>query len=246
MGLGGFFSPGGTDSRAESGVPLAQREQAAKRGLGVATRASRDIEDFARSNLPQLQFSRAFPGLFAGSERAVEGIADTLYSRASAGGARRGQLTPEGSRAAAGSALNEATKFFFPTIQENLRLKQLFPEEQRFRRLGLLSSAPSLFSPFLQGGTSSMKQRESGPGFEFGKQFFGSMGSSLGSSTGAGIAGMFCWMAAAMYGPLTNEHLTLARLIRTSNSKAAKKARALYAQYMPVFEELMKEANGEA
>lgn len=230
----GLFSGG--ESRSTSGVEYWRRQKAADRGIGSASKTDKSVRDFAASEMPQLQMSSRFPGFFAGSEPAIEGITRNLYNRASASGAAKGRLTPMDSRGVAGSAAREAAKFFLPQMQENIKFATMMPENIRSNRMNMLMGLPSLYAPFTVGSEGSSK----GPN-AFGQALGRTLGQGAGTLAMTGVGAMFCWMAAAIYGAMSNEHTKLARIINTSNSPAAKKARALYKQFMPVFEELLEE-----
>ena len=74
-------------------------------------------------------------------------------------------------------------------------------------------------------------------------QIFTPIMGALGTAAGGGAFKPGCWLAAALYGPMTQEHATLAAWINTQNTWRARVTRFVYWMLTPLFQGLLREAN---
>jgi len=71
---------------------------------------------------------------------ALSSYAGQMFNKASAGGAMRGQVTPENTQGIVGSSLNNIGQFLTPYIMDYAKYRQQLPEQLMASRLGFLQN----------------------------------------------------------------------------------------------------------
>lgn len=145
--------------------------------LGNASRAAAESpfgffqNQNIRSLIPQNQY-----GLPAETTQALGALANQWFSKASAGGAMRGQVTPENTNQIVGSSMLNASQFLMPYILQNQQYLNELPDKLNAQRLGYLQASQEAKARLL--GSSGTSQG-SGSGFGF------SMSGGTGGSSSA-------------------------------------------------------------
>lgn len=190
MGMFDFFGGGGSKSESNSGFLGDDKKVASKTGVYGA----HDLFDSAKarldSALPQFNMSSSIPGLFKEQEGAAQAFANKMFANASAGGALRGQFSPNNTPGVVGSAITNMGATLLPLISSNLQTAAMVPEQIFAQRMSnAMSPLQALISGL--GSTYSGRQTAPGLGYQFGNSFMQSFGGGLGSSLASGAsAGM--------------------------------------------------------
>lgn len=134
---------------------------------GLTSPMSRDLYNVGHLNSVLAQrFATAAPGTFMGrsidqlapvnqyglpveTTNAIASMAKDLYSNASAGGALRGQLTPEATPGVIGDTLNRLGAQLIPQITSYAQYRQGLPESMMASRLGFLQNTSASNAPLL-------------------------------------------------------------------------------------------------
>lgn len=119
-----------------------------------------------RSLIPQNQY-----GLPAETTQALQALGNQWFSKASAGGAMRGQVTPENTNQIVGSSMLNASQFLTPYILQNQQYLNELPDKLNAQRLGYLQASQGVKGNLL--GSSGTSQ---GQGSGFGFSMSGGMG----------------------------------------------------------------------
>lgn len=119
---------------------------------------------FQGQNVNQLVPTNSM-GLPTQLNQALEGFGNRMFSKASAGGALRGQINPENTQGIVGSALQNIGQFLTPYIIDFSKYMTGLPDQLNANRLGYLTSSLAAQAPGL--GSSG---QGSGSGFNFGVQ----------------------------------------------------------------------------
>lgn len=112
-----------------------------------------------RDMVPQNQY-----GLPAETTQALQALANGWFNKASAGGAMRGQVTPENTNQIVGSAMLNGSQFLMPYILQNQQYLNELPDKLNSQRLGYLQASQAAKASLL-GQSSSARGEGSGFGF---------------------------------------------------------------------------------
>lgn len=164
MGMFDFFGGGGSKSESNSGFLGDDKKVASKTGVYGA----HDLFDSAKarldSALPQFNMSSSIPGLFKEQEGAAQAFANKMFANASAGGALRGQFSPNNTPGIVGSAITNMGATLLPLISNNLQTAAMVPEQIFAQRMSnAMSPLQALISGL--GATSSGQQTAPGLGY---------------------------------------------------------------------------------
>jgi hypothetical protein len=88
-----------------------------------------------RDMVPQNQY-----GLPVQTTEALAALGNQWFSKASAGGAMRGQVTPENTNQIVGSSMLNASQFLMPHILQNQQYLNALPDQLASQRLGYLQA----------------------------------------------------------------------------------------------------------
>lgn len=88
-------------------------------------------------------------GLHPSLNSAMGSVANQMFSKASAGGALQGMVTPQNTEAIVGSSLNNIGSFLTPYIMDYAKYRMQLPEQLMASRLGFLQSTLGSMSPGL-------------------------------------------------------------------------------------------------
>lgn len=119
-----------------------------------------------RDLVPQNQY-----GLPIQTTEALAALGNQWFNKASAGGAMRGQVTPENTNQIVGSSLLNASQFLTPYILQNQQYLNQLPDQLMGQRLGYLQASQAAKSQLLGGQGNSQ-----GSGYGFGVQMSGGIG----------------------------------------------------------------------
>lgn len=169
ISLSGNYSKSDSNSFSNSGfMSGSDKEFASKTGVNGLANLFTSADDLYRNKaIPQFNMSQKIPGLFQEQEGAATAFANNLFGKASAGGALRGQFSPNNTPGIVGSAITNMGSTLFPIISQNLKDNMLIPEQirtQRFQNVmsplqvlinGLGSQSNSSSSAFGTGGGMS-------------------------------------------------------------------------------------------
>lgn len=165
---GGFGSDSATQQQqSHSGIDYGYRSRVSEDAYNQST-LSRDLStQFARSPfgyfqnqdirslVPQNQY-----GLPVETTQALNALGNQWFSKASAGGAMRGQVTPENTNQIVGSSMLNAAQFLIPQILQNQQYLNALPDQLASQRMGYLQadqeSRSRLLSPYSSGSMDSM------------------------------------------------------------------------------------------
>ena len=120
-----------------------------------------------RDLVPQNQY-----GLPMQTTDALQALGNQWFNKASAGGAMRGQVTPENTNQIVGSSMLNASQFLTPYIIQNQQYLNNLPDQLNAQRLGYLQASQAAKTGLL-GGTQD--SQGSGSGFGFGVKMEGGM-----------------------------------------------------------------------
>lgn len=148
------------DAYAESQRLTDMSRQAAESPFGYFQ--GRNIRDL----VPQNQY-----GLPIQTTEALAALGNQWFNKASAGGAMRGQVTPENTNQIVGSAMLNGAQFLTPYILQNQQYLNSLPDQLNAQRLGYLQASQAAKSNLL--GTQS---NTTGSGTGFGFSMSGGMG----------------------------------------------------------------------
>ncbi len=112
-----------------------------------------------RSLVPQNQY-----GLPVETTQALQALGNQWFSKASAGGAMRGQVTPENTNQIVGSSMLNASQFLMPYILQNQQYLNALPDQLNSQRLGYLQASQAAKASLL-GSSGSAQGQGSGFGF---------------------------------------------------------------------------------
>lgn len=104
-------------------------------------------------------------GLPIQTSQALAALGNQWFSKASAGGAMRGQITPENTNQIVGSSMLNAAQFLTPYIMQNQQYLNQLPDQLNAQRLGFLQADQDSRARLL--GSSSSGQ---GSSYGFGMQ----------------------------------------------------------------------------
>ncbi len=159
MSGGSFgFNKSDQESQAYSGLrgtpyfdPIAGDVSKTSRLLGNTAReyAASPFGFFQGQSGAQLSNTNPATGLPMSFNTALLGITNDLYSRASAGGAMRGQVTPESTGGVVGSAIQNIGQFLTPYIMDWQKYVTGLPETIKNSRLGFLQNTIGATSPLI-------------------------------------------------------------------------------------------------
>lgn len=170
-GMGFSESSGQQQSQSVSGIGGQYKDQVSRDAAGTSALSTQLAEQYARSpfgyfqnqnirNLvPQNQY-----GLPVETTQALNALGNQWFSKASAGGAMRGQVTPENTNQIVGSAMLNGAQFLTPYILQNQQYLNSLPDQLATARLGYLQ-ADMAGKAGLLGSSSSSTGNQSGYGF---------------------------------------------------------------------------------
>lgn len=101
-------------------------------------------------------------GLPTQLNQALEGFGNSMFSKASAGGAFRGQINPENTQGIVGSSLQNIGQFLTPYIIDFSKYLTGLPDQLNANRLGYLTSTLAAQAPGL--GSESQSESSSAQG----------------------------------------------------------------------------------
>lgn len=178
-------------SQSQSGLRGGYAEQISPHLAGVATDASSLSRNFAQTPFgffmgkkisgpdQDSHIQTDAMGLPIEVQNAMTGIANQYFSKASAGGAMRGQTTPENTQGIVGSALQNMGSFLLPYILQTKQYLTELPDKLMSNRLGFLQNTMASSAPLL-GSQSSYTGSSDAFGFNVG----GGIGYGGGGSKG--------------------------------------------------------------
>jgi hypothetical protein len=134
-----------------------------KYGQAAASYASSPFGYFQGQHVSQLMPQNEF-GLPIQTTQALTSLANQWYSKASAGGAMRGQVTPYNTNQVVGSALTSGAQFLAPYIMQNQQYLAELPDKLAASRLSYLQGSQATKASLL--GSQSVYQGDSS-GFGF-------------------------------------------------------------------------------
>jgi hypothetical protein len=171
MAVGGGYQHSDQQSSSTSGISRQYKDALSADAYNQSQLYGRQAQEFfqspfgyfqnqnIRSLIPQNEF-----GLPIQTTQALNALANNWYSRASAGGAMRGQVTPENTNQVVGSALLNGAQWLIPQITQNQQYLAELPDKLMASRLGYLQSDLATKAGLL-GSTSDY--RGSGEGVHF-------------------------------------------------------------------------------
>lgn len=125
--------------------------------------------------------------------------AGQMFSNASAGGAVRGQVTPENTSAVVGSAITNLGAQALPYLTDLSKYKSTLPESLMGSRLGYLQNTLGASAPLL-GSKSTYTGTSDSSSFGF---------SASGGAMSAPSMSPNCWIAGVLYGEGSPEQLAI-------------------------------------
>lgn len=147
---------------------------------------SNDTQEQFQSPVPQFNMSSNIPGLFQEQEGAANAFANKMFANASAGGALRGQFSPNNTPGLIGSAITNMGATLFPMIAQNLQNAMLIPEQIRAQRV---QNAMSPLQALIAGLGSSASGKSDAFNMSFGLGGGGGGGGATGGSSGSTSSG---------------------------------------------------------
>lgn len=171
LGFGGSEHSGQQESSSTTGISNRYKDEVsadAARTSGLSTQLA---EQYARSPfgyfqnqnirslVPQNQY-----GLPAETTQALTALGNQWFNKASAGGAMRGQVTPENTNQIVGSSMLNASQFLMPYILQNQQYLNQLPDQLASQRMGYLQ-ADMAGKAGLLGSSSSSAGSQYGYGF---------------------------------------------------------------------------------
>lgn len=142
ISLTGNYSKSESSQRSNSGfLEGSDKEFASRTGVNGMAGLFDSANDLYRNQaIPQFNMSSTIPGLFKEQEGAANAFANNLFAKASAGGALRGQFSPNNTPGIVGSAITNMGATLFPMISQNLQNAMLIPEQIRTQRFNNVMS----------------------------------------------------------------------------------------------------------
>lgn len=119
-----------------------------------------------RDLVPQNQY-----GLPIQTTEALAALGNQWFNKASAGGAMRGQVTPENTNQIVGSSMLNASQFLTPYILQNQQYLNQLPDQLMSQRLGYLQASQAAKTGLLGGQSTGY-----GSGYGYGVQMSGGIG----------------------------------------------------------------------
>lgn len=162
-------------SKAQAGLRGEYAEQLSPTVYNLATDASNLAGQYVRNPFGYFQGYNAnqllgtdnptgLPGEFG---QYLNQAANQMFSNASAGGAIRGQVTPENTAGVVGSAITNLGASVLPYVTDLAKYKSTLPESLMGSRLGYLQNTLGAIAPIL-GSQSTYAGSSSGYGFNMG------------------------------------------------------------------------------
>lgn len=181
ISLFGNFSQSDSQQKSNSGfLEGSDKDFASRTGVNGLAGLFASADDLYRNKaVPQFNMSQKIPGLFQEQEGAANVFANNMFSKASAGGAMRGQFSPNNTPGIVGSAITNMGAQLFPIIGQNLQNQMLLPEQIRTQRF------QNVLSP-LQALIQGLGSNSSGSSSSLGVGGGGSYGGGGGGGGGAG------------------------------------------------------------
>lgn len=171
LGFGGSGHSGEQKAESSSGISRPYKDTISSQAAQTSGLSSQLSEQYARSPfgyfqnqdirslIPQNQY-----GLPVQTTQALEALGNHWFNKASAGGAMRGQVTPENTNQIVGSSMLNASQFLVPQILQNQQYLSELPDRLATQRMGYLQADLAGKSGLL-GGTSQSYGSQSGYGF---------------------------------------------------------------------------------
>jgi len=150
--------------------------------------------------------------------QALQGMGQDMFSKASAGGALRGQVDQQNTPGVVGSALQNIGQFLTPYIMDFKKYMTSLPDQLMNSRLGFLQNTIGATSPLV--GSQSQYT-----GNSFGFNAYGS-----GSGGGGGMSPN-CWIAGVLYGEGSVEQLAIRTWLGKQVSPFWNAINRLYTKY---------------
>ena len=150
MGGGGGYQQADQQaaSASQAGISNTYKEQLSADTYNRSKRMGQMAEEFARSPFGYFQgknVNQLIPqgkyGMPASFDQYGDTMAKDMFSKASAGGAMRGQTTPENTNNVVGSAIRGGYQFMTPYLLQNSQYMTELPDKLMSQRLGYLQSA---------------------------------------------------------------------------------------------------------
>lgn len=120
----------------------------ANRTLGYA---KSPVNTFQGQTGEQLTNTNPMTGLPMSFNTTLNTVGNQMFANASAGGAMRGQVTPESTTGVVGSSLTNMGQFLAPYIVDWQKYMLQFPEEMKKSRLGMYQNTLSAMTPGVGG-----------------------------------------------------------------------------------------------
>ena len=180
------FGFGKSDSNQESnsgflGKDKGYASDTAVNGLAGLFDSANDL--YRNKAIPQFNMSSSIPGLFQEQEGAANAFANKMFANASAGGALRGQFSPNNTPGIVGSAITNMGATLLPMISQNLQNAMLIPEQIRTQRF---NNVMTPLQALIAGLGSSAKGESSALQMSLG---LGGGGGGTGGSSGSTSSG---------------------------------------------------------
>jgi hypothetical protein len=163
LGFGGGFNKSNQESKSESGLRGDHANVLSRDMLGVGRDASTLSRQYAKSPFGYFQgkhVSELVPtneyGLPTATTGALNSFGNSMFSKASAGGALRGGVQPESTTGVVGSALQGIGQYLIPYINDFQKYMTQLPDQLMSSRLGFLQNTMSAGAPLL-GSSSTYK-----------------------------------------------------------------------------------------
>lgn len=137
---------------------------------------------FQGQNIRNLVLQNQY-GLPMETTQALNALGNQWFSKASAGGAMRGQVTPENTNQIVGSAMLNGAQFLTPYILQNQQYLNALPDQLNSQRLGYLQASQAA-----KAGLLGSQSNASGQGSGFGFSASGGMSAGGSSASAPDIA----------------------------------------------------------
>lgn len=145
------------DAYRENQLLTTMSEQGARSPFGYFQ--NQNIRDL----VPQNEY-----GLPVQTTQALQALGNQWFNKASAGGAMRGQVTPENTNQIVGSSMLNASQFLTPYILQNQQYLNQLPDQLMGQRLGYLQASQAAKTGLLGGQSTGY-----GSGYGYGVQMSG-------------------------------------------------------------------------
>src|SRR5689334_376803 len=226
MSLGGGYQESSQKSDSSSGLQSTPYFDALAKGTGRLAGTTMNLAtQYAKSPFGYFQgqnVNQLVPtdksGLPVEVGQALSGLGQDMFSKASAGGALRGQVDQQNTPGIVGSALGNIGQFLTPYIMDFKKYMTSLPDQLMNSRLGYLQNTLGAAAPLL--GSKSAYT-----GNSMGFNVYGS------ESGGGGGLSPNCWIAGVLYGEGSVEQLAIRAWLGKQVSPFWNAINRLYTKY---------------